>query len=109
MTVPLLQAFRHRVIVEAEATTRDELGGRAAEWVAVAETWAAIEPLGVRERVSSGRVEGLATHRVTVRQRAGIAAGMRFRLGERVLRILALHDPEERGRFLACLTEEGGE
>ena len=41
-----------------------------------------------------------------IRFRDDVAGGDRFRLGDRLLEIRAVFDPDEDGRWLVCLADE---
>lgn len=57
------------------------------------------------ERAAAGRLEAAASHRITIRLRAGLSHQMRFALGNRRFALKAIIG-EEQGRFLTCLCEE---
>ena len=48
------------------------------------------------------------THRVTLRWRNGVAAGMRFARQGRIFDIVTVHDPDDTGRYLVCRARETG-
>jgi SPP1 family predicted phage head-tail adaptor len=52
-------------------------------------------------------MRGQLTHRIWLRARTGVSEGMRFRKGARTFTIRAVRDPDETGRYLVCLCEEG--
>ncbi|WP_182085598.1 phage head closure protein [Aureimonas sp. ME7] len=98
--------LRHRVTIERNEVLPDAMGGGRANWVEVGETSVRLEPIRaeVEERLEQ-RV-GVATHRVTLRARAGLERGMAFRFGARRLLIRTVQDPDETGRYLVCRCEE---
>lgn len=98
--------LRFRLTVEVPVETDDGEGGIAREWNAVGGIWAAIEPLTMDEKTITGRNTPLFKYRVTVRRRDDLSEANRFRLGDRILMIRAVRDPDERGEFLECLVEE---
>jgi SPP1 family predicted phage head-tail adaptor len=65
-----------------------------------------LEPVSDSQRFHADQDIERVTHRVICRFRAGIASGMRFRSGARLLRIVTVKDPDETGRYLICMTEE---
>ena len=107
----IVGALRHRLILQAENPAADGGGGQGADpWaspVIVATVWGRVEPLGGAERLRAMRLEGHVTHRVTIRYRPGITAGLRVLFGVRALNIRAVIDVGERGRVLDLLCEEG--
>ena len=104
-------ALRHRLILQAESPIADGGGGQGSDpWASpatVATVWGRVEPIGGTERLRAMRLEGHVTHRVTIRHRAGVTAGMRVRFDVRVLNIRAVIDVGERGRILELLCAEG--
>lgn len=70
--------LRLRLILEKPARTPDGAGGATLGWTAT----------------------GIVS--------ADVTPGDRFRLGARIFLIFAVTDPQEDGRYLACLAEEEG-
>lgn len=67
---------------------------------------ALIEPVSeVREERAGADVFTL-THRIWLRFRSDIRAGMRLRKGDRLFAIGTWRDPDETGRYVCCLCEE---
>ena len=99
--------LRHRVLLQAPAGAADGGGGTVAAWSDVATVWAAIAPLTGRERVQAEQVAARASHRVTIRWRAGVTAAMRLSMGARAFAIRAVLDPDGRRRWLELACEEG--
>lgn len=95
-----------RAVLEENAAPVDAMGGRQALWREVADISVHLEPLGQRVRERFDAREGVLTHRVTLRHRAGVEQGMAFRLGLRRLLIREVVDPDERRRYLVCRCEE---
>lgn len=98
--------LRHIVTLEAPSRTPDEGGGGSESWNAVATLWAAIRATGGGESDLADSLRGRVSHEVVIRNRADVAPAKRFRLGARVFHILAVRDPDGRGRFMSCLAEE---
>jgi SPP1 family predicted phage head-tail adaptor len=78
--------LRHRVLIEelvAQTDTADDViqneatGEVDREWTAVAEVWAAIEPLSAREFIAAQATQSKVTTRITIRYRA-ISPSMRL-------------------------------
>jgi SPP1 family predicted phage head-tail adaptor len=100
--------LRRRVIVERAEGAADGGGGRALAWSAVGTVFAAVRPLRADEREELGRLDGVATHRVEVRFGLDLRAGDRLVFDGRTLRVLAVHDADERRRRVVALVEEAG-
>ena len=99
-------ALRRRLVLEAPVSMPDGLGGATESFETVAALWAQVEWLSGGERWRSGRPEQFASHRITLRWRAGLDAGQRLRDGARIFDIRAVADPDGGRRRLICLVEE---
>lgn len=101
-------ALRSELALEQCVTTPDSLGGHTESWVELATLFARVEPVSTHSLFGADQTLETATHRVTVRWRAGLKSGMRLRRGQRVLDIITVHDPDETQRYLVCRTREQG-
>ncbi|MET3854018.1 phage head closure protein [Rhizobium sp. OAE497] len=101
-------AMSARLVLERPVELADGQGGAGVSFEGVASLWARIEPVGESSEERAGADLVTLTHRVWVRFRTDIRSGMRLRKGERVFVIRSLRDPDEGGRYLACLCEEEG-
>ncbi len=68
----MIGSLRHRVTVRANTPTTVR-GVRSDSWADEATIWAKVEPLGVKELVDAEQVEGMASHRVTMRYRSDLS------------------------------------
>ena len=101
-------ALRRRLVLEAPVASPDGLGGTTKAFTTVAALWARVEWLSGAEQWRRGRPEQSATHRVTLRWRAGVDAGQRLRDGDHLYDIRAVADPDGDRRRLVCLVRELG-
>ena len=101
-------AMRTELVLEQATPTPDGAGGFAETWTEIATVFARLQPIVAREKFGADQTLEEVTHRVTIRHRPDVASGMRFVLGDRVLPILTVHDPDETGRYLICRTREQG-
>jgi SPP1 family predicted phage head-tail adaptor len=92
--------LRLRAVLEAPEDVSDEAGGIVGGWREVGALSVAVEMRRIDPGERFDAREAVATHRVACRFRADIRRGMRLALGARRLAILAVSDPEERGRYL---------
>jgi SPP1 family predicted phage head-tail adaptor len=95
-----------RLVLEQPHLVEDAQGGAVTGFVEVTRIWALIEPRIFSEEEKGPGLVATVTHHVTVRARADLASGQRFRKGARVFDILALRDPDETGRFQVALCRE---
>lgn len=97
-----------RLELQAETAMPDGQGGETAAWTPVASLWGLVEPVAARPHEEASAQAATITHRVIVRMRDDVRRGMRFLHRGRELSIRAVHDPDERRAYLACLCEEEG-
>lgn len=97
-----------RLELEAPEETADGQGGAMVVFNAVASFWARIEPVGEVRGEQAGADVFTLTHRIWLRFRSDIRAGMRLRKGARTFTVGSWRDPDETGRYLVCLCEEEG-
>ena len=99
--------LRKRVTIQAETPTTDNAGGYALGWTDVATVWADIRPLTGNEAFTAEHLEGLVTHRVTMRYVTGITTDMRVTYNSRAFNIRAVLNTDERNQWTELLVEEG--
>lgn len=104
--VPGLGRLKRRLVLEQPTELADGAGGVTRGFAAVATVWANLEWLAGEERWRQDRPEQAGAYRITLRWRAGVTAGQRFRDGSRIFDIRAAGDPDGARRSLVCLTEE---
>ena len=100
--------LRARLTLETRLDTPDGAGGSTRSWVAGPVLAADIVPVRAGEGEFGQGHAGLVTHRIIIRGRSDISSGDRLRLGGRIFDIRAVHDRDEDGRYLTCLTQETG-
>lgn len=95
-----------RLNIEAPVEAPDGQGGVTTTFVETASAWALIEPVGeVVDEEASGEIFR-RTHRIWLRHRADVLAGMRLRKGGRIFSIGGTRDPDDSRRYLICYCEE---
>lgn len=101
-------ALRTELVLQRSVTAPTDSGGLSESWVDEAIAMARVEPLTATSVFGADQTLESVTHRVTLRWRANLASGMRFTRGQRILSIVTVHDPDERGRYLVCRVREAG-
>lgn len=96
------------MVLEKPTRLPDGAGGATLAWSGAGIVAAEIVPLRAGERGVGAGIADLALHKIFIRHRGDVAPGDRFRLAARIFLILAVSDPPEDGRYLACLAEEEG-
>ncbi|WP_275789819.1 phage head closure protein [Pararhizobium gei] len=97
-----------RLDLEMRDDVSDGQGGIVPAFVPVTSVWARIEPVTLKQEERAGEEVFSVTHRLWIRFREDLAAGMRFRKGGRVFALKAFHDPDETRRYIVCACVEEG-
>jgi SPP1 family predicted phage head-tail adaptor len=98
--------LRLQLELQKATATPDGAGGSTLAWATVATIAADMQPVKAGEHEVGEGLSDLTLQRIVIRHRSDVVAGDRFRLGERLFRIVGVTDPEEDGRYLVCLAEE---
>lgn len=101
-------SLRAELSLQAATPVPDGMGGHAQDWAEIATVFARIEPVSAASRFGPDQTVETVTHRITLRWRNGVAAGMRFARHGRNFDIVTVHDPDETGRYLVCRAREIG-
>lgn len=88
-----------RVTLQTVTRTTDTGGGGTDSWGTTATLWAHIEELGGSEPFNGQQVASTLTHRVTLRYRS-VTPQQRLLYGSRVLKIVAVQNPDQRNEML---------
>ena len=101
---------RYLTLEEAQSVP-DGSGGFTQSWVPLGDLWAEIRPGTGSERAGDFITVSRVPYRITVRSAPAGAPSrpkpdQRFREGDRLYRILAVSDRDDRGRYLTCFAEE---
>ena len=102
--------LRHQITLQQETQVPDGAGGYALGWTPVATVWGDISPLSGREVFVGHALQGLVTHRVTLRYIPGLTVtiGMSLVSNTRSYKIHAVLNTDARNRWLELLVEDGG-
>jgi SPP1 family predicted phage head-tail adaptor len=98
--------LRTELRLEGAVAVEDGAGGHAQHWEERGLLFGHVEPMSVRTQFGAGQDHEAVTHRVTIRFREGVQAGMRFVTQGRQLTIITVRDLDERGRYLLCQARE---
>lgn len=103
--------LRHRVTIERAVPYVDDEGNTYSDWeLVLANVPAAIEPISVREFISANAMQSHITHRIVIRARTGLEAGMRILHGTRVYDPQGwLPDPDSGREYLTAPCVDRGE
>lgn len=95
-----------RVSIQTRSESRDSHGGVVTTWTTIATRWGGMAGQKVDERQKAGRVDAVATHRLSMRYYSGLSPKDRLLLGSRAFNIIEILDPGERNREHLLLVKE---
>lgn len=102
------------ISIQKQSNVSDGMGGFTMTWVDIVtgsatatNIWAAIWPVSAKQKIEAMQEQSTITHRVRVRYRSGITAGMRIKFGSRVFDIIEPPiDPNMANKMLDILARE---
>lgn len=101
--------LHHRLTIQEQHLTPDNAGGFTQTWENVTAhpvVYAAVLPVSGAGRFVGGKTETVVTHKIVLRYRTDIVAGMRLCKGSRIFSIVSVLNLGEQNRFLEVLAEE---
>ena len=102
--------MRHRITFQQFSGTLDDFGDPLQadddNWVDVATTWAAIDPISGREFYAAEQSQSEVSHKIRCRYRTGLDTAMRITYGKRRFKNISLIDWEERHESLLLMCKE---
>lgn len=101
--------LRHRITIQRPVSTQDTTTGNlTTSWQDVAEVWAQISPLSVKEFIAAQGAQSKVAARIKIKYRADIDASMRALHGAREYYIEGvLSDPDSLQEYLTLAVSEG--
>lgn len=90
--------LRALMLIESVTRTSDGAGGSALSWSVAASAYAKVSTLGGREFQAARQTMPSLTHEITIRYRTDITPAMRVAVGNAVLSIHGIADPDGRKR-----------
>lgn len=106
MNREFLGRMRERVTFEAFTGLDDGLGGVTRGWRRVANGWAAIEMVAVKEETVAQQHASAIAYKLVVRKPPGLNPGWRVRWRNRLLGITALADVDGRPELVVMQAQE---
>lgn len=100
--------LRDRVSVEQQIDTIDSSGFPVKVWESIGNFWASIEPLSVREFLSSQQMQSQVNTRIVMRYNPAVTASMRI-IGNEVIFNIAgiLRDPDSGREWMTLPCSSG--
>ncbi len=102
----MIGSLNQRAQLLANTLTPDGGGGFGDAWEAFASVWIALTPLGGSDAFGPDRLEARVRHKIVLRRRTDVAAGMRVGVGPRIFRIHTVIDEGPGAALMTLLCEE---
>jgi SPP1 family predicted phage head-tail adaptor len=99
--------LRHKLTLQQEIITADDIGGYTRSWKNIADLWAEIIPIGGMEQFFANQIQTTITHRIMLRYRSDIETGNRLLFEARAFNIRSVLNVQEHNEILELLAEEG--
>lgn len=99
--------LRHKLTLQIETRSADDVGGYIRSWSDVVELWAEINPVSGGEKLFGGQLQPEITHKILLRYRDDINSGMRLKFENRVFNIRYVINVAEKNEVLEILATEG--
>lgn len=96
-----------RVSLQQALAASDGMGGQTVSWDELDQVFAEITPLRGQEQLIARQMTSSVSHRLTIRYRGDVTAGMRVAYGARAFHIRAVINPGEWNERLELLCDEG--
>ena len=97
--------LRQRMALETPVDVPDGAGGFSRQWQTVADIWAAIESMAPRSGFEAEQQDYSASHRITIRWRPDVSAGMRLNVVGGNYYINGAFDADGQRAFMTCYCE----
>jgi SPP1 family predicted phage head-tail adaptor len=98
--------LRNQVVIQGLVNTPDDVGGNIESWVDIGTVWAQVRPLRGKEFWSAQQVNSSLDTVITIRYHENITTVNRIKFGDRIYKIHAVVNPEERREQLQLMCEE---
>ena len=101
--------MRHSLTIQAQSRSNDTAGGARRTYSTLATVWGSIEPVGGNLRLYGDQIEGVSTHKITIRYRSDVTTKHRinYSADSRIFKINRILNLGTRDRYLEMLCEEG--
>lgn len=103
---PEIGELKRRITLQKPVKTEDEGAGKRVNYQAVADVWAAIEPISSREFFFAQQGRAEVTHKIHIRFRTDVKNNWRVRFGTAQYLVDSIIDIAGERRFLELLCHE---
>jgi len=102
------------ISIQEQSSVSDNMGGATVTWVDIitgtstdTSIWAAIWPVSAKQKIEGMQEQGVITHRIRIRYRTGVDAGMRVKYGSKIFNIASPPiNPGTENKLLEMLVKE---
>lgn len=98
--------LRHRITIQQNTRTQNEIDEWIDGWSEFATVWAAIEPAIGKEYYAAKQIDSRVDGKIRIRYLEGLEPTMRIIWGERILNIISLMTVQERKREILIMYSE---
>jgi len=102
----MLSSLKQRAALQSRTLVPDGGGGFAESWQTIGTAWVEIVPCGANEKFGPDALEIRVRHRITLRARSDVVAGMRLTTASRSFAIRAVERREDANPLMTLLCEE---
>lgn len=102
----MVSRLRHRLSLQQEVQTADGAGGYIRTWQTLADLWAEFQAVTGKEILIAGKLQSEVSHKITIRYRTGVTAGMRLVYDSRIFDIKAVVNKQENDEVLELWVSE---
>jgi len=102
-----ISRLKHRLTLQQEIRTPDDVGGYVRSWKDIADLWAEIMPVMGNERIVGNKIQSEITHKILLRYRDGISSDMRLIFEKRAFNIRSVINVSEDRDVIELLVIEG--
>ena len=101
--------MRHSLTIQAQSRSNDSAGGARRTYSTLATVMGSIEPVGGNLRLYGDQIEGVSTHKITIRYRNDVTTKHRinYSADSKIFKIDRILNLGTRDRYLEMLCEEG--
>jgi SPP1 family predicted phage head-tail adaptor len=99
-------SLNKRIDIKKPATTQDDFGQPNQTWELVKSIWAGINPISGKEFLQGLAEQSQVTHRIIIRDGAGISPNMRVYYTSRIFEIMAVLNEAEADTKYTIMAKE---
>jgi SPP1 family predicted phage head-tail adaptor len=99
-------SYRHPITLQKQSQTKNDYGEKVPTWTDFAQSRAGIYPISGKDFIASAEVNSEVTTKINLRYIPGVTADMRVKFGERIFKIIAVMNFQERNKEIQLMCKE---